>query len=134
MKIPAGNSKRLTKEDFVHNETFPKVMYNQNDKPYCMTHSWASALCYDSNYKKMHNHLIALQCKKIYESPTFADDLIEITEKTFKNSSVIVLTDAYKKPIHFNPLTDLSPYPTLMILEGTDGGRNHAFALDLYEM
>ena len=69
-----------------------------------------------------------MQCKKIYESPDFADDLIEITEKIFEDSSIIVLTDDYEKPVHFDPLTDFSPYPTLMILEGTDGGRNHAIA------
>lgn len=79
-------------------------------------------------YEKKHVHKISSQGKKISQSVTSYEDTIKITEQQYPDSVVFLLRHPRDKPVEYDPLSEASSYPTLMVLEGEDGGINHAIA------
>ena len=124
VQVPVGDPK--TFEDVTnlpwYNNEGPSIVFAQGNKKYCAVYSFGSVLHYLKYFGASHE-IIA---KAIHMASASSRELIQhIVQLMQKSELKFLQAKAYKRH-QLDLVNDLSAYPTIAILEGSDGSVSHA--------
>jgi hypothetical protein len=140
VSLPLGDSYYDSYDDAppVHLITKVKCLYEQLDKPYCITYCMASALFYCGFAEKARDLaaqaslLASLHMNQQLDSlKSFLPNLVPLIGGATIYGKRCAGNNKRKRSITWNDLfTDITPYPTLVIPSKQDSGRmTHAFCV-----
>ena len=126
--IPARSSKNFSGDLKILKESNgPLIQHRQGTNNFCLSYSWGSALHYFFGEKKRKSiHSITNRAQKTSTSLNFFEDMVRLTLEAFSQHMVLTLAHPDMIDLEFDVFHDKSDYPTLVVVEGSDNGINHA--------
>ena len=124
VQVPVGDTKPFDDVTRLpwYNKEGPSIVFAQGNKKYCAVYSFGSVLHY-LKYPGAAHEIIA---KAIHMASASSRELIQRIVKLMQHSELKYLQAKVYKRHQLDLLKDISPYPTIAILEGDDGSVSHA--------
>ena len=123
--LKVGNA--ISSDSYDEDTTLPKVHYQQGENPYCLACSFASTLFYKGFERE--SSTIFNSRKTLHECIDALNSIRKLLHNCLPPKfRVVVLADEH---FTFDPLTekDISGVMSLLILEASDGGRQHSISI-----